>query len=98
MATLATTGRESDHENRHPMSMVAYSLVVLIIPALGWMMLSLAQHQTGAAIASAIALVVTVVGSATIYTAMARRLQHSPLLPEDSAAEKDRYLAKYRRG
>ena len=96
MATVAAPALASDHENRHPMSWVAYTLVVLIIPALGLMVTFSAQHQTGAAVASAVALLAIIAGAATVYTKMSRQLHHTPLLPEDTAAEKDRYLAKYR--
>lgn len=98
MAILATAEHESTHAPRHPMSWVAYTLVLLIIPALGLTVTNLAESNTGPAIASAIALAATIFGSVTIYATMARRLHQSPLLPEDSAAEKDRYLDSYRRG
>ncbi|WP_068279213.1 hypothetical protein [Aldersonia kunmingensis] len=98
MATLSTPGHEADHATRHPMGWVAFTLVLLIIPALGLTVTNLAESNTGAATASAIALAATILGATTIYTVMARRLHQSPLLPEDSTAEKDRYLENYRRG
>lgn len=98
MATVDVTGHVSAHETRHPMTWVAYTLVVLIIPALGMTVTFMAQHQTAAALVSGVALVAILVGAVTTYSAMSRRLHHSPLLPDDTGAERDRYLAKYRRG
>ncbi|ROZ99262.1 hypothetical protein [Gordonia sp. OPL2] len=94
--TSMTPRHLADHGDRHPMSIVAYMLVLFIIPSLGLAVTFLAQGQGPAAIAAAVAGALSLVGAAVIYSTMARRLDHSPLIPDSSSAEKARYLVEYR--
>ncbi|MAU84765.1 hypothetical protein VX037_01600 [Gordonia sp. Z-3] len=96
MTSLAS-GNATASDNRHPMSIVAFLLVLLIIPALGLAVTFSAEGNTGGAVASGVAGAAFLVGAAAIYATMARRLGHSPLIPDDSDAEKQRYLAEHRR-
>ncbi|MFW0792411.1 hypothetical protein AAFP30_01230 [Gordonia sp. CPCC 205515] len=94
MATIAAHATPR-HDNRHPMSFVAYVLVVLVIPALGLLVNGLATGDTTWAVVGGISLIACLVGAGVIYSAMARRLQHSPLIPDASSEEKARYLANH---
>lgn len=85
-----------DHGDRHPMSIVAYMLVLFIIPSLGLAVAFFAQGQAAAGGGAAIAGVLSLLGAAAIYSTMTRRLDHSPLIPDSSSAEKARYLVEYR--
>ena len=97
MTSLASANTSQNSTHRHPMSIVAYLLVLLIIPTLGLAVTFSAEGNTGGAVAAAVAGAASLIGAAAIYTTMARRLGHSPLIPDDSDAEKQRYLAEHRR-
>ena len=82
----------SDH---HPMSIVAYLLVLFVIPSLGLAVTFFAQDQAVAGVATSVVFLLSLIGAAATYSTMARRLEHSPLIPDASTAEKARYLAEY---
>ncbi|MGV9711751.1 hypothetical protein ACWDTI_13935 [Gordonia sp. NPDC003424] len=94
MATIAAQPATS-HDNRHPMSFVAYLLVVLIIPALGMLVNGLATSDTMWTIIGGVGLALCLIGSGVIYTTMAHRLHHSPLIPDASSAEIEHYVATH---
>lgn len=71
--------------------------MLLIIPALGLAVTFSAEGNTGGAVVAAIAGAASLIGAGAIYATMPRRLGHSPLIPDDSDAEKQRDLAEHGR-
>lgn len=88
----ATRPRVGDH----PMGVVSFIFVLFIIPALGFMVTGFAEGKAGVAGIAAAALIVSITAAVWIYSSMARTLNHSPLLPDLTRDEEDRYLRQYR--
>lgn len=82
----------------HPMSLIAFTLLLVggALAALWLITLAdLPANQTMNITYGVLALG-SLVSSAMIFSFLARHLHHSPVMPDNTQAEIDRYLAKVR--
>ncbi|ACY22679.1 hypothetical protein Gbro_3486 [Gordonia bronchialis DSM 43247] len=86
------------HESHgnHPMSIVGFMLVLggFVLAAL-WL-ISMASAHTGTAILCGLLMVAAFTGAVTIFTSLIHRNHHSPVVPDNTPDEAERYMRKYR--
>ena len=87
--------RHESHGN-HPMSFVGFVLVLAGFVTAALWLVHIAGGSGGQAAAYGIAAAVAFGSAVTIFVRLTRRTHHSPLLPDNTAAETDRYLHEYR--
>jgi hypothetical protein len=87
--------RHESHGN-HPMSFVAFALILTGFATAGLWLVHMASGSGGHAALYGVAAAIAFGGAATIFVTLTRRIHHSPLLPDNTDAETDRYLHEYR--
>lgn len=91
--------RHFHHESHgnHPMSFVGFVLTLAGFLAAALWLVHMAAGNSGYAVISAAVMVVAFAGAAAIFYTIGHRYHHSPVLPDNTPAETERYLRKYRR-
>ncbi|MCH5644797.1 MULTISPECIES: hypothetical protein [unclassified Gordonia (in: high G+C Gram-positive bacteria)] len=87
--------RHESHGN-HPMSIVAFLLILGGFALAALWLVAMAAGNTGPAILCGLGMVAAFAGAVTIFTSLIHRYHHSPVIPDNTPAETDRYLHEYR--
>ena len=87
--------RHESHGN-HPMSFVAFVLILAGFGCAALWLVSMAAGNTMPAIIFALLMLAALTGAASIWTTLTHRYHHSPVLPDNTDAELDRYMTRYR--
>ncbi|WAC57984.1 hypothetical protein [Gordonia sp. SL306] len=94
MATHHLPHHES-HGN-HPMSVVGYVLVLGGFASAALWLVSMAGGHVAAAILFGLLMIGAFAVAASIFLSLNHRHHHSPVLPDDTERELDRYMHRYR--
>ncbi len=94
MATHHLPHHES-HGN-HPMSVIGFLLILGGFASAALWLVSMASGNVAVAILCGLLMVAAFAGAATILTTLTHRHHHSPVLPDNTEAERGRYMREYR--
>ncbi|GAC00689.1 hypothetical protein GONAM_19_00010 [Gordonia namibiensis NBRC 108229] len=86
------------HESHgnHPMSFIGFVLALGGFVAAALWLVHMASGNTGPAIVSAVLMVAAFGVAVSIFFTIGHRYHHSPVLPDNTPDEKERYVRKYR--
>ncbi|MGV9857333.1 hypothetical protein ACWDTD_01645 [Gordonia sp. NPDC003425] len=88
----------SPHESHgnHPMSVVAFLLMLGGFALAALWLISMATGHTAPAVVCGLLMVGAFAGAVAIMMTLTHRHHHSPVLPDNTPAETRRYLDRYR--